>query len=479
MLGTTLHSHYKIDSCLGIGRSGPTYLARDIDLPDCLPRVIKVIQYHDLDPVSSPLTEKLFEIQSSIAYKIGQHPQIPSLIGKFEEDDTKYLVREYVDGELLDRELVRSVAWSQSEVFDFLIDLIGILCFVHSCRYIHQEIDPHHIIRRSDDRRFNLIGLRLVKDLDSPWQNNIDDRDRSIPPSIYIPYEQEQHKSQFNSDIYAVGAIAIQFLLGKSALDRDPDTYELKWKDDVEIEPQLVKILDRMVRPDYRHRYQSAIEVLQDLQSFALAQIPMSRSNKIAPRFIFSTIICTLLVGFIGFKLLSNSTNKSPSLPSKMDIYARDKLKNYSDKIAGIKIKYLPSWSRSDIHNVVTGENVVFASPQQNKTEGYIPNLSIRIENLTNDRTSLADYTKLAIAEIDRYYQEAKVIESSSILLAKKPANLVTYIGKDEHGKQMKNLEAWTIYRGKAYILTYKAEPQQYSRSLETVMMMINSFELE
>ena len=477
MLGTTLHSHYKIASCLGIGRSGPTYLAQDLDSPDFSLRVIKVIQDRDL--VSSPLTEKLFEIQSSIAYKIGQHPQIPTLIGKFVEDGTQYLVREYIDGELLGRELARGLTWSQPEVLDLLTDLIGILCFVHSCRYIHQEIDPHHIIRRSDDRRFNLIGLSLVKDIDSPWQSTTEDPTRSMPPSVYIPYEQEQHKAQFNSDIYAVGAIAIQSLLGKSSLDRDPDTYELKWRDDVKIDPKLEQILDRMVRPDYRHRYQSALEVFQDLQSFAMAQIPMSKSNRISPHFIFGTIVCTLLTGFLGFKLLFNSANKVPSLSSKIASYSPDKFKSYADRIAGIKIKYSPSWSRSDTHNLVTGENVLFTSPQQSKMEKYVPSLSIRIEKLTNEQTSLTDYTKLAIAEIGRYYQEAKVIESSSILLAKKPANLVTYIGKDENGNQIKNLEVWTIDRGKAYILTYKAEPQQYYRSLETVLMMINSFELK
>ena len=102
-----------------------------------------------------------------------------------------------------------------------------------------------------------------------------------------------------------------------------------------------------------------------------------------------------------------------------------------------------------------------------------------RVEKLTNPRITLSSYTQAAIAEIKKYYLDAKIIESSPIILADRSAKLVVYTGKDERSLLIKNLEVWTIDRGNAYIITYKAAPDRYYQFLETAMTMINSFELK
>lgn len=120
----------------------------------------------------------------------------------------------------------------------------------------------------------------------------------------------------------------------------------------------------------------------------------------------------------------------------------------------------------------------MFTSPKQNSSSKYQENISIRVENLTNPQTTLSNYTHSTLAEIKRYARGAKIIESSSIILANRPANLVVYTGKDENSLLIKSLEIWTIDRSKAYILTYKAEPQQYYQFLETAMITINFFKI-
>ncbi len=497
MLGTTLHSHYKIVKLLGTGRSGAAYLAEDIDLPTYPPCLVKKFQHVDDNAIERSLIQQLFELQTTIFSQVGQHPQIPTLIAKFEEDGDRYLVREYIDGELLSKELAQGLRWSQSQVFDFLMDLMGILSFVHSFRYIHQEIDPENIIHRSLDGRFSLIGFSAVKDLGRTWHNNRPNHHQpQVPISIvtpgYIPYEQEQNAAQFNSDIYAVGVIAIQALTGKFPVDRDPHSYELKWRDGVKLDLRMMDIIDKMVRPDYRDRYQSVLEVLADLQSFALTQIPPSKFDRLKPHLIFGAAACTLLLGFGAVKLASKLVDK-PQLSPPVVIASSPRAsatsttisqgrnttwQTYVDAPAGVKIKYYPTWQVQDIRNLVTGENVIFISPKQSSIDKYRENISIRVENLTNQQTTLPEYTKSAISEITKYHKNAKVVESSAITLAKKPANLVVYTGNDENGLPIKNLEVWTLDRGKAYILTYKAEPKQYYAFLQTVMTMINSFEL-
>jgi eukaryotic-like serine/threonine-protein kinase len=488
MLGTILHSHYQIVKVLGTGKSGTTYLAQDLDSIESAFYVVKKIQYSNPYALTPSLVEKIFEIQAAIAYHVGQHPQVPSLVAKFVEDDDLYLVREYIDGDFLSQELIPGSTWSQTQVFDFLMDLIGILCFVHSFNYIHQDINPDNIIRRSDDGRFNLIGFSYVKDLASTWQNMPNHDVSNINDPSYTPYEQELNIPHLNSDIYAVGAIAIQAITGKFPIEKDAYSYELKWQDDVDpnIDRALIKIINKMVRPDYRNRYLSALEVLQDLQSFALTQIPADKSDRFKPYLIFGSAACLLLLGFGAVKLFSASANK-PQLPPKIvaavspvaeTTSSKVIWKKYVDRSAGIGVKYAANWHQEDIRNIVTGENVIFTSPEQRSPGKYRENISIRVETLTNAQTTLANYTQSTIAEISRYYQDAKIIESSSIILAKKPANLIVYTGKDENSQLVKNLEVWTIDRGKAYILTYKAAPDRYYQFLETAMATINSFEL-
>lgn len=486
MLGTILHSHYQIVKVLGIGKSGTTYLAKDLDLIDSPLYVIKNIQSLNVDLADLSVVDKLFESQGSIAYQVGKHPQIPSLITKFVADGDRYLVREYVDGEPLSQELTPGVIWSQMQVFDLLIELLGILNFVHGFQYIHQDINPHNIIRRHDDGRLFLIGFGCVQDLGNAWQNLPREESKNINDPSYVPYEQEQNVSKINSDIYAVGAIAIQALTGRYPLEKDAYSYELKWRDEVTIDLKLAAIINKMVRPDYRNRYQSSSEVLDALKAFASTQIPASKYQQFKPYILLGTVISTLLIGFGSIKLFSNSADKlqlsaetvtTTSIPTVTT--PETKWQKYVDKLAKIKVKYPSNWQKKDVRNVVTGENVLFTSPVASVSNKYQANISVRVENLTNPQTNLASYTELTIAEIDRYYQDAKIIESSPITLAKKPASLIVYTGKDENSLAIKNLEVWTLDRGKAYIVTYKAQPDRYYQNLEAAMAIINSFEIE
>jgi eukaryotic-like serine/threonine-protein kinase len=482
MLDTILR-HYQIIKILSKSNTGITYLAKDLDAIDSAFYLVKQLDYEHCQAVSPPLIEKNFEIQAEIAYQVGKCSQVPSLVARFTENGNRYLVREYIDGVLLSQELTPGKIWSQAQVVDFLFDLTEILGFIEKFKYIHQTINPQHIIRRHEDGKFNLIGFNSVRDLRNTWHlPNYATHNRN--DSSYTPYEQSQNVSHLNSDIYAVGAIAIQALTGKFPLEKDNYSHELKWQDEVTIDRRLVEIVNKMVRPDYRNRYRSAAEVLAALKSFALTQeTPIRKSPQFQPYVLLGTAIGALLLGFGGGKLFSTSDRHAQLLTPPLTIRTQNIAANYEqswnqyvDKTAKISMKYPSTWHQEDVRNIVTGEQALLISPQLAGAK-YRPNVSIRIESLTNPQTTLASYTQSTIAEIKKYDRGAKTIESSSVIFAKRPAHLVVYNGTDENSLPIKNLEVWTIDRGKAYILTYKAEPEQYYRCLETTMAMINSFE--
>jgi eukaryotic-like serine/threonine-protein kinase len=491
MTGKYLHSRYSIIKFLGVGRSGQTHLAEDCDLPGNPPCIVKRIQYPGDDSFAQPLMDRVFEVQADILHKIGKHPLLPSLIGKFEEGGERYLVREFIDGEFLSEEFKAGPRWSQIQAFDFISDLMDILSFMHSYKYIHQDINPHTIIRRKQDGRFSLIGFGAIKDPSNVWQNlplRAQEKLNSVAIGTpgYIPYEQERNSARFNSDIYAVGAIAIQGLTGEFPIPKDPITYELQWQDRVKIDLRLVKIIDRMVRPDYRNRYQSTAEVVKDLQNFAITQIPPSTFDRIKPHLIFSGLAASLLASFLTFKN-SQMASSVPQVKSNHEEIAtigngtnkQVGWQVYHDDRSKFKIKYYPTWSVDGVNNLLTGETVGFVSPQQSPQDRYRERVSIQVEQLKDPKLNLEGYTKDAIAEINKYYKNAKIVEITPIMLAKMPGNILVYTGTNDRNLQVKNLEALTIKNGKVYIITYQSDPTQYYAFLQTVMTMINSLEVK
>lgn len=83
-----------------------------------------------------------------------------------------------------------------------------------------------------------------------------------------MPSEQTKGSPRLSSDVYAVGMIGIQALTGimPHKLTEDPVTGEISWRQHAQVSPILADILDKMVRYDFRQRYQSAEEALQALQ---------------------------------------------------------------------------------------------------------------------------------------------------------------------------------------------------------------------
>ena len=107
----------------------------------------------------------------------------------------------------------------------------------------------------------------------------------------FVPHEQMSGRPRFNSDIYALGMIAILALTGvhPKRYPMDDDTGEVAWQKflgENPCSPALERLLSKMVRVNFRHRYQSAEEVLADLAKFAPAPnfAPVSTVEVSAPQ---------------------------------------------------------------------------------------------------------------------------------------------------------------------------------------------------
>jgi CHASE2 domain-containing sensor protein len=304
MLGTLLGGRYKLITALGSGGFGQTYLAEDIQHPGCLRCVIKHFKPASRDSKFLEVARRLFDTEVGALDKLGQHDQIPELLGFFEENREFYLVQEFIDGHPLSEEISRASRLNEAEVVALLKDVLGVLEFIHKNQVIHRDIKPSNLIRRRQDGKIVLIDFGAVKEIRTQIQGESGQTGFTVGIGTqgYTPGEQLLGKPRFSSDIYALGVTAIQAVTGlqPSQLPEDPETSELIWEDYANISPGLTFILSQMVRHHFSKRYQSASEVLwaldrlselpTDLTSTPQALLPslllpeaMLRQTKLAP----------------------------------------------------------------------------------------------------------------------------------------------------------------------------------------------------
>ena len=270
MLGKILGSRYQIRQHLGGGGFGQTYLADDLHLPGQPTCVVKQLKPKKVDPETFQAAKRLFDTEAQVLYALGSHSQIPRLFAHFEEEHKFFLVQEFIEGVVFNQELRQRHQFAEAEVLHLLQDILTVLEFVHQQQVVHRDIKPSNLIRRSHDGCLVLIDFGAVKQIGwADGENRHSTDSVAIGSSGCMPNEQLAGMPCFSSDIYAVGILAIQCLTGTylQKLPKDLKTSEIVWRDLVQVSSELVAILDKMVRYDFRDRYPSAAEALADLNS--------------------------------------------------------------------------------------------------------------------------------------------------------------------------------------------------------------------
>ncbi|MEB3293819.1 MAG: serine/threonine-protein kinase [Synechococcales bacterium] len=272
--GKELGGRYRIIQILGSGGFGETYVAEDLQRPQAPRCVVKQLRPQSRDPRHLKLASRLFKREAEALEKLGSHEQIPRLLAYFEEDEEFYLVQEFITGRPLSEEFTLGRQLPEAKVLAILRDLLQILNFVHSQGVIHRDIKPSNIIQKDKNSGLVLIDFGAVKAL----QDSLVDSDRVSDLTIgigtqgYMAPEQCAGQPRLNSDLYAVGMVGIQALTGMppSQLKPNPDTGEVEWLEYTQVSAGLAQILTRLVRYDFKTRYQKASEVIQDLQPLSL-----------------------------------------------------------------------------------------------------------------------------------------------------------------------------------------------------------------
>jgi serine/threonine protein kinase len=270
-----LRNRYRPIKSLGGGGFAKTYLAEDVDKLNehC---VIKQFAPQVQGTASLNKATELFEQEAKRLQQLGKHPQIPTLLAYFDEDNRLYLVQEFIEGQNLLAELQQHGTLNEQKVRELLLDLLDILKTVHQQKVIHRDIKPENIIRHSDGKLV-LIDFGASKQLTATVMTQVG---TAIGSFGYAPLEQMQGGEAYPaSDLYSLGATCFHLLSGIHPWElwkKQGYGWVGSWRQHLQqpVSEEFGRILDKLLQDEYRQRYQSGTEVLRDLTPPAPSPIP-------------------------------------------------------------------------------------------------------------------------------------------------------------------------------------------------------------
>lgn len=267
-IGKILDDRYEIIELIGSGGMANVYKA----LCHRLNRYDAVKIMRDETAANTELRRR-FRAESQ-AVAMLSHPNIVSVYDVSHSDDVEYIVMELIDGITLKQYLQKKSVLDPSEVLDFTIQTAKALEHAHSKGIIHRDIKPQNIMLLKD-------GMIKVADFGiASLENTIEENNGETVGSVhYIAPEQARGEApDVRSDIYSLGIVMYEMLTGKLPYVGNSDvevavkhmnTDPVTPRDIVpSIPEELERICLKAMNSNIDERYQSASEMLADLEEY-------------------------------------------------------------------------------------------------------------------------------------------------------------------------------------------------------------------
>ncbi len=272
-LGQTLDERYQILERIGEGGMALVYKALDHRLN----RYVAVKIMRDEMAEDDELRRRFTTEAHAVAML--SNPNIVAVYDVSHSDVLEYIVMEYVDGVTLKYYMERKGAISWREVLHFSRQIARALAHAHERGIIHRDIKPKNIMLLRD-------GTVKVADFGiAALENEIHENNGEAIGSVhYIAPEQARGESpDARSDLYSLGVVMYEMLTGRKPFNGDTvGEIAMKHMNMTPIPPHsiipgipddLEAITLRAMSPNIEERYQSARELLTDLDWFSQNQV--------------------------------------------------------------------------------------------------------------------------------------------------------------------------------------------------------------
>ncbi len=248
----------EFDALIGEGGMGAVYKARQPKIDRTV--ALKVLGF---DPLDNPSFAERFRREAMVLAKL-DHPHIVKLYDFGERDGLFYLVLEFVDGTNL-RTLMKQELVTPKVALAIVPQLCEALQYAHDEGVVHRDIKPENVLVDSKGRaKIADFGLAKLVDANAA-DRSLTEVGQVMGTPHYMAPEQLRGSRDVDhrADIYSLGVVFYEMLTGE--LPRG--NFELPSKSihvDVKLDAIVLKSLERT--PE--RRYQHAIEVKTDVESF-------------------------------------------------------------------------------------------------------------------------------------------------------------------------------------------------------------------
>ncbi|MBD5317210.1 MAG: protein kinase [Bacteroides sp.] len=276
--GTLLrHKSYRIDTIIGQGGFGITYLAHDLNLD----RKVAIKEFFPKtlckrDETTSNIGTKMDEaLVTQLKAKFLKEarniarfdsPGIIKIHAAFEENDTAYYVMDYIDGMSLSDMIKSEGPLDEPRAIHYIENVGRALEYIHERNINHLDVKPANMMIRKADDQAILIDFGLSKRYDK------DNRQTSFTPTGvskgFAPMEQYRTDgvNEFSpqTDIYSLAASLYYILTGVVPPEaQDLIDQELMFPDG--IPAHLMAPIAKAMSPSRKNRHESVRDFLEDI----------------------------------------------------------------------------------------------------------------------------------------------------------------------------------------------------------------------
>ncbi|EJW17525.1 serine/threonine-protein kinase PrkC [Paenibacillus alvei DSM 29] len=273
MIGTILSGRYEIITRIGGGGMALVYKALDNLLNRYV--AVKVLRQqfvHDEEFI------RRFRREAQSAASLS-HPNVVSIYDVGQEEDTHFIVMEYVEGHNLNEIILERAPLQVDESIRISTQICDALDHAHQNHIIHRDIKPHNIlIGRNGRVKVTDFGIARAVTSSTITQTG------SVVGSVHYfsPEHAKGVSTGEKSDLYSLGIVLYQMLTGQLPfLGESPISVALKHLQEPFDEPRAVNphipqsvenVILKSMRKNPAERYQSAAEMMRDLETCLLPE---------------------------------------------------------------------------------------------------------------------------------------------------------------------------------------------------------------
>lgn len=264
---------YLIAGRIGAGGMGDVFRARDSVLGRTV--ALKMLPF---DLAIQPGFIERFKAEAQAVAKIS-HPNVVQVHDWGQEDDTYYMVMEYVRGKNLRQVLGDNRVLAPRQAAQVVGQVLGALAAAHDKGVVHRDVKPENVLLATDGRA-KVTDFGIARAMENASLTN-----GMMGTVAYVAPEQARgEKVDPRTDLYSVGCMLFELLTGSLPFEGDAakvlqDHLNSRVPAPSSLRPELPETLDRVVvkatAPDAGQRYGSANEMRKDLAS-AMAQLPQA-----------------------------------------------------------------------------------------------------------------------------------------------------------------------------------------------------------